>query len=181
MRIKSGPAQWVGVALILGWSVLLAFGLPRWAAAIPAEQAVEAGQAVSVGGVSLTPVEGWGIAPESTEILILRKQGAQLTALPPRAATGDASAEVATAMAAYADDPSTDWKVSDPAEFTTAAGAPGVYSFALAPQQFIANYVVVIDGQTYQVLVNGTDTDWTTLHDEILDTVSTLEPAGAGA
>jgi hypothetical protein len=181
MKIDTRPIQWVGVALILGWTGVVALGLPRVAAAIPRETAVEAGQAVTAGGVSVTSGEGWGAPAEAPGILILRKAGAQFTAFPPQPATGDPAAKLETVVDPIRADTTAAWQIGDPQTFTTAAGAPGAYAVALSPQGFIATFVVVSDGQSTQVTVNGTDTDWTTLHDEIVEMAKSLTIVGGGA
>lgn len=178
MRVDARPAQWIGVAMLVGWTALLAVGLPRVAAAIPNEVATEAGTPITVGGVTVTPVEGWNAPADVSGILILRKGGAQFTAFPPQPAAGDAEAVLATAMAPQVADTTTGWQIGDPKAFTTTAGAEGAYAVALAPQQFIADYVVVDGGQSAQVTANGTDADWTALDEEILQMVESLEITG---
>lgn len=174
MKIDSRPVQWVGVALILGWTGLLALGLPRIAAAIPSEVETEAGKPITVGGIIVTPVEGWNAPADVSSILVLRKAGAQFTAFPPQPAAGDASAILGPVMAPLEADTATGWLIGDPQAFTTDAGAEGAYAVALAPQQFVANYIVVSGGQSAQVTATGTDADWTALDDEILQMVESL-------
>jgi hypothetical protein len=181
MHIDTRPVQWIGVALIVGWPALLAVGLPRVAAAIPSEVETQAGTPITVGGITITPVEGWSAPADVSSILVLRKQGTQLAAFPPQPATGDATAVLATATAPLAADTTTGWQIGDPQTFTTESGAEGVYAVALAPQQFIATYVVVSDGMSAQVTATGTDADWTALNEEILEMVTSLEISGGGS
>jgi hypothetical protein len=181
MKIDSRPVQWIGAALVLGWAGFIALGLPRIAAAIPNEAATDAGTPVTVGGVTITPSEGWSLPKDVSQILILRKAGTQLTALPPAPATGDAASVIAPLVDPLRQDPNVAWTVGDPQPFTTASGASGAYVVALAPEQFVTNYVVVQDGQAAQVIVTGTDADWTSLGDEILDMVKTVAIAGGGS
>ena len=72
MKIDNRPVQWIGVALLVGWTALLVAGLPRVAAAIPAESTVAAGTAISLAGVGITPAEGWGIDKQAATP-VLRK------------------------------------------------------------------------------------------------------------
>jgi hypothetical protein len=77
-------------------------------------------------------------------------------------------------MAPLEADTATGWLIGDPQVFTTDAGAEGAYAVALAPQQFVADYIVVSGGQSAQVTATGTDADWTALDDEILQMVESL-------
>jgi hypothetical protein len=142
---------------------------------------VEAGQAVTVGGVSVTPPEGWGAPADAPGILILRKGGAQFTAFPPQPVSGDPATMLATVVDPLRSDTTAAWQIGEPQTFTTAAGAPGAYAVALSPQGFITTFVVVSDGQSTTATVNGTDTDWTTLHDEIVDMAKSLTIVGGGS
>jgi hypothetical protein len=183
MKIDTRPSQWVGVALIVGWMALLGVVVPRVGAAIPREAEVAAGTAIAAGGIAITPAAGWGLPKDAPEgILILRKGGAQITGLPPQpAASEDPTVPLKTATDALAIDPSTSWKIGDPTSFETTSGAKGAYAVALAPTQFITNLVIVKDGQSVQIVVSGTDTDWTTLHDEIVEMAKTIEIKEGGA
>jgi hypothetical protein len=181
VRIDNRPVQWVGAALILGWTGLIALGLPQIAVAIPNEAATEAGKAVTVGGVSITPAAGWSLPKDVSAILVLRKSGTQVTALPPVPVAGDAKSILGPLMDTLRQDPSTTWTIGDPQPFTTTAGASGAYAVALAPKQFMTNFVVVQDGQSAQVIATGPDTDWTALHDEIVDMLATVSITGGGS
>ncbi len=159
----------------------LALGVPRIAAAIPNETETVAGQPTSLGGVTLTPEAGWVQPADSKAILILRKDGAQITALPPQPAAGDATSVLQPVLDAQRNDASTAWQITDPQAFTTASGATGAWAVALAPQQFVAAFAVVENGRSALVTVNGTDTAWSTLKDEIVTIVSSLELGEAGS
>ena len=180
MKIDSRPTQWIGAALILGGAAFFALGLPRIAAAFPTETATEAGRALTVGGIAITPSDGWTAPKDAQKILVLRKAGAQITGIPPVLAAGDAKTILTSVVDPMRQDKETAWQFSEPQAFTTASGASGAYVVAQAPQQFLTNFVVVQDGRSTQVIVSGTDADWTSLHDEILDMIKTVEiPAGA--
>lgn len=181
MTIDGRPAQWIGAALILGWAAFFAMGLPRIAAAFPSETATEAGKPVTVGGVTMTPAEGWTLPKDVQKILVLRKAGAQVTAIPPVPAAGDVGSILNTVLDPMRQDKQTGWQFSQPQSFTTASGASGAYVVAQAPQQFVTNFIVLQDGRSAQILVSGTDGDWTSLHDEILDVVKTVEITGGAS
>lgn len=181
MKIDNRPSQWIGALLIVAWMGFLALGVPRIAAAIPNETETVAGQPASLGGVTLTPEAGWTQPADSKAILILRKDGAQITTLPPQPAAGDAASVLKPVLDVQRNDASTSWQISEPQPFTTASGATGAWALALAPQQFVANFAVVENGKSALVLVSGTDTAWSTLKDEILTMVSTLKLEEAGS
>ena len=175
MKIDNRPSQWIGALLIVGWMGALALGLPRIAAAIPNETETVAGQPTTLGGVTLTPEPGWVQPADSKAILILRKHGAQITALPPQSAAGDATSLLQPMLDIQRNDTSTSWQMTEPQPFTTAAGPTGAWAVALAPQQFIATFAVIENGQSALVTASGTDTDWSTLKDEIVEIVSSLK------
>jgi Tfp pilus assembly protein PilW len=181
MKIDNRPTQWIGALLIVAWMGFLALGVPRIAAAIPNETETVAGQPASLGGVTLTPEAGWTQPADSKAILILRKDGAQITTLPAQPAAGDAASVLKPVLDVQRNDASTSWQISEPQPFTTASGATGAWALALAPQQFVANFAVVENGKSALVLVSGTDTAWSTLKDEILTMVSTLKLEEAGS
>jgi uncharacterized iron-regulated membrane protein len=181
VTIDNRPSQWIGALLIAAWMGFLALGMPRIAAAIPNETETVAGQPTSLGGVTLTPEAGWVQPADSKAILVLRKDGAQITAFPPQPASGDATAVLEPMLDVQRNDTATAWQITEPQAFTTASGATGAWAVALAPQQFIANFAVVDNGQSALVSVGGTDTAWSTLKDEIVRIVSSLEIAGAGS
>lgn len=181
MRLDTRPSQWLGALFIAAWAALLAFGLPRVAAAIPSETATVAGEAVTVGGVTLTPADGWTLSADSKAILVLRKNGAQITALPPQPAAGDASALLKPIVDIQRADANTNWQIGEEQPFTTAGGGTGAWVVALAPSQFAATFAVIEGDRSSLVTVTGTDTAWTTLKDEILRTLGTLELNGAGS
>jgi hypothetical protein len=184
MRVDTRPVQWAGVAVIVAWMAVLGFVLPRVVEAIPREEVVAAGQPVTAGVVTITPATGWARPKDAPEtILILRKGGAQITGFPPAPATSDDPVvTLKTLTDAQLADPAAAWKVGDPTTFQTAAGADGAYAAALKPKEFITQFVIAVgDGRSMQVSASGTDTDWATLHNEIVEMVKTIEIAGGGA
>lgn len=181
MKLDTRPSQWLGALFIAGWTALLGIALPRAAAAIPSETATVAGQAVTVGGVTLTPVDGWTLSADSKAILVLRKDGAQITAIPPQPAAGDAASLIKPIVDIQRADTTTSWQVSETQPFTTEAGGTGAWAVSLAPAQFAATFAVVDGGQSSLITVTGTDTAWTTLKDEILATLETVTLTGAGS
>ena len=181
MRLDTRPSQWIGVVLLLGWTLLLAEVLPRVAYALPSEVATVTGQPVSVAGVSLTPADGWGRASGVDEILILRKGGAQLTAAPGQPVSGDVTPSVQAFLDGLKDDPDSDWHVSEPQAFTTTDGLEGLYAVGLLPQEFVLQADLVEGGTSYTVTATGSDTAWTSLHDEIIQMLETLQVEQADA
>jgi hypothetical protein len=168
VRLDTRPAQWIGVALLLGWTLFLAEVLPRVAYALPDATATVAGQPLSIGGVSVTPPDGWGQAAGVDTLIVLRKGGAQLIAAPGAAATGDAVSSVQGFIDGLTSDPDADYQIVGPQPFTTVDGLEGSYAVGLLPQEFVLRAYVVDESLAYSLSGDGTDSDWTSLHDEIL-------------
>ena len=120
---------------------------------------------------------------DSKAILILRKDGAQITALragnrPPEMPPPCSS----RVLDVQRNDASTSWQISEPdrrspplRRHRRLGGRP------CAAEQFVATFGVVEVGRSALVTVSGTDTAWSTLKDEIVTIVSSLELGEAGS
>ncbi|BDZ43423.1 hypothetical protein GCM10025865_27220 [Paraoerskovia sediminicola] len=181
MRVDARPRQWVGVALLLGTCAVMALVLPRWAAASAPATGTEltAGDAVSVGGVSIVPDEGW--TSESTDFLSVHKQEGALTIFPVTPVAGSPEDQLAASAEAYKADTSTTYDIGTPEEFTTESGLQGYQLVVLSPGEALVSYVFT-DGDVQATgTFSSTDRSWKSLHDEVSDMVMTVEFTDADA
>ena len=180
MRIDTRPIQWVGVAVLIGWTALLAFGLPRVAEALPTGSTVAAGTAVVIGTTGITPSTGWEVDSQAP-LPVLRKDGSQVNVFPAGPATGDAASIIGATLDGLRADTATGWQIGDPQPFTTADGREGLYAVSVTPTQFEIDVVVVKDGTSQAAGAYGSATALTTGQDEILEMLKTMTNEGAGA
>lgn len=176
LRIIGRPS-WPGALFIAVCAVLFVWGLPQIAATLPPDETVAepATRTIMVespgtGTVVITLADGWDIADESAtgeaDTVTLVNAGATLDVSPPRDLEGRSlDAILADATQQFADDPAAGWVISEPVEFTTDAGDPGmcVTSSTTADLQF--SCAVTHDDLYVTYEAQSTTATWPSLQD----------------
>ena len=180
MRVDSRVGQWVGVAVIVGWCAVLGLLLPRWADGSAPEAAKElaGGQRVAVGGVSVSPADGWSQSTEVTDSLLLSKQDASISFFPLEPAAGSLEDALTDKKAVFESDKSTTYDIGKPQEFSTDSGLKAVQLVVLAPGSANVLYAFSDGKQTVTALMASTDVSWQSLHDEITTMMKSVRFTG---
>jgi hypothetical protein len=159
-------AQWGAVAFAIVAALLLAIGLPQLAdSSAPEDVAVTAGEPVAAGGVAVTPPDGWALAA-GTPLLVLNKEDAKFTVLPPTPSTQSPEESVREQESGYSDG-SVHTTVGEVQTFTTESGLEAASVIITQPDLVTVVYAFS-DGQS---LATGsaffTPNSWPTVQDEV--------------
>jgi hypothetical protein len=139
------------------------------------------GSSVGVGAATMVPADGWSKDPQSNDLLLTLTRGAaQFVVIAPSASDVPLENQLDNARIALENDSTKDWQVEEPVSFVTDEGVPGLYLLAQTPSDATMTLVVSDGAISMTAVLDGTDTSWLDVRDDVLTMSKSFSWEGDG-